>query len=120
MADATTKDGQRPAATQDATNPDSRRWHYYFEKYEVRDGDSEYWCMAVHAYLDPFSEERWLREMAEFSWSTGNGKPWSKSRLREFLKDPDNLEVYGGMRIYHNFDWREITESEYEVLRRFI
>lgn len=95
--------------------------YFYFEKYEVRDGDSEYTLMTVRQTAAPLSSDDWMREFLEFSWSTNDERPWSQRRVGEFLRTKDPvLPVYNGNRIYHDFTLTEITEDEYRVLERYI
>lgn len=102
----------------------SARWspkHFYFEKYEVRDGESEYPLLTVRATDEPVSYDEWLREFLEFAWSTNGEQPWSERRIKAFLREDDpQLDVYGGMRIYRRFVLQEINRAEYDVLEQYV
>ncbi|MEX0702383.1 MAG: hypothetical protein WD069_09835 [Planctomycetales bacterium] len=95
--------------------------HFYFEKFEVVDGDSEYPLLGVRATEQPLTKERWMRELLEFSWTTNGEAPWSPEQIRKFLNTAHpSLPVDGGRRMYRNFWLEEIRRDDYDVLERFL
>lgn len=98
-----------------------RRQHFYFEKYEVLDGESTYPLMSVRRTSQPLGYETWMREFIEFSWSTNCEEPWSEERIRDYFDgDDESLEVYCDERIYRRFRLEEISQAEYEVLWNYL
>jgi lipase chaperone LimK len=108
-------------AVKAAKVPEWHPRHFYFEKIEVLDGESEYPLLSVRATEQPLTKERWVRELLEFFWSTNGETPWSPEQIQKFLNTAHaSLEVYGGTRIYRNFWLEEIRRDEYDVLERFL
>ena len=112
---------QRPGDQDAPVTIPSSGPHYYFERYEVLDGESEYNLYTLRTTDEPLSYDDWIREFIEFSYHTNREAPWTEKAIQEFLaSDDQHLEVYGGMRIYRNFVLMEISKPQYDVLWKFI
>lgn len=85
------------------------------------DGESEYPLLAVRSTKEPLTYERWMQKFIEFSWSTSGQEPWSEERIRDLLEgECDELEVYGGQRIYRYFQLEEISREDFDILRKYL
>lgn len=94
---------------------------YYFEKYSVRDGESEYDCLGVNASEQPLTQADYLRELARFAWESSRERPWSQARMRAYLKQNGHpLPVYGGQRLYYGMVRQPIPRSHYKILHQYL
>lgn len=97
---------------------------YYWQKYDVFDGEAGYQLQSVwsaSACDEPQLYEAWMRELIGYAADSCGEEPWSEERIQQFLRSDDpELEVDGGLRIYRDFELREIKKAEYAVLRKYL